>query len=169
MWWQADDGSRANLSILPLALFASFELTRSVCLHIEGQYTFITGRGTTQPEDTSIAGAAATASMQIGAMAFVRLGRVVSLYARGRHQPWQRAVRVDATADPDAFTSVEAHSNVKPMYSAHAWQALFGVAISSAMLNLELGIGYGDAFLPSIGVVAPYKGVLPDANLFVRF
>lgn len=166
---RSDDGSKANLSILPFSAFASVDVTRALSLHLEGQYTFITGTGTTQPEDTAVAGAAATASLQLGAMAMWRLGRVAALYARGRYQPWQRGVRVDASAQTDAFTSVEAHSNVKPMYALHAWQALFGVAVSSAMLSLELGVGYGDAFLPSIGVVAPYRGVLPDANLFVRF
>jgi len=164
-----DDGTRANVFVLPVSLFGSFEVTRKLGIHVEGQYTFLTGTGEAQPDQLAIAGGAASAALQFGAMAMVRITRVVAVYGRGRWQAWQQAPRVDATTTVDQYTSASTEANIKTTYADGAWQAIGGVAMSWASANLELGVGYGDAFLPGWGVVVPYKGVIPDANLFFRF
>lgn len=164
-----EEGGHANIFIVPTSVFGSIQATPELGIHLEGQYTFLTGTGTAPADNLSVAGGAAASSLQFGLMATYRLGRVVSLYGRGRWQPWARGAKVTGNTQPDAYTNVQAEANVKTTYASGAWQAIAGVQMSWAWLNAQAGVGYGDAFLPAFGVVVPYKGVLPDADLFVRF
>ena len=161
--------SGGNVYLVPVSLLGSVAITRELGLHLEGQYTWVSANGDVRVSDVTVSGGAVSTGAQVGAMALLRLGRVVALYARGRYQLWQRDIPFDAESGPDEYTAMEAEGNVAPLYIRNAWQALGGVALSFRAIHLQLGVGYGDLFLPAIGVVVPYRGVLPDANLFIRF
>ncbi len=166
---RASGDERTSGWILPVTLLGSLEVTRALGIHAEAQYTYANAGGNAQVDELAVQGGAVASNVQVALLALFRLNRVVALYARGRYQPWQRGAAIDGTTQIDAYTSAEIEGNLDPVYADQAWQALFGVALSWEHVNLQLGAGYGDAFLPAFGVVVPYRGVLPDANLFVRF
>ena len=44
-----------------------------------------------------------------------------------------------------------------------------GLAFSWANVNLELGLGYGNWWLPVVQLPLPERGLVPEANFYVRF
>jgi hypothetical protein len=161
--------ANGTVRLVPISLLATIELPRELGPHLEGQYTSVDANGDVRVSDVTVSGGAVSTGAQAGAMAMLRLRPAVALYARGRYQLWQRDIPFDATSDPNEYTAVDAEGTVKPLYQRRAWQALGGVALTWRAVNLQLGVGYGDLFLPAVGVVVPYRGILPDANLFIRF
>lgn len=51
----------------------------------------------------------------------------------------------------------------------NAYQVLGGWALSLDTFNLRLGVGYGHFFIPTLGIVSSYEGVIGDVEAYWRF
>ena len=166
----AESGSvRAGAFIVPASLFVSSDVHRRWSVHLESTYTHAWGQGKMAARTLSSTGALLASSLQLGAMLEHRLTAVTALLVRGRIQPWSTPVAVRASGRIDERTRADVSAGIDVMGDEPRWAALGGAAFSWANVNLQLAAGYGTLFLPSVGVPLPYRGVIGDANFFLRF
>lgn len=166
---KAIDKGDADVFIVPTLLFASTSLLDPLSLHLEGTYTWVRAGGGADLSNLTAGGGAVMNTVQLGAMAQLTLTPVTALLVRGRYQAYASPVRIDASSDSDPYTHAELSAKVRTAHGNEYGQILGGVAFSWKALNVQLAAGYGWLFLPAFGVVAPYKGLVGDGNIFFRF
>ena len=115
-----------------------------------------------------VEGAAITSMLQFIADARYPLTPSIGLYARGYFQPWERYTQVDGSSQIDEQTSVELQAE-STMYTSRPWAALVGVHFHWSTVNLRVGGGYGNFFLPRLGIPLKEQGFVPDLDFYVRF
>jgi hypothetical protein len=160
------DDAPGSLVAVPLSVFASAELARRWWLHGEGTYLFANASGTGDLDDAELNGAVTARSAQLGAMLEYRLSRVTSLTLVGRYQVYGGPLVFEGTTQPDARTNVFVEGEMAPRVE-HPWQVIPGVAFVWTHVRLALGVGYGNYFVPGIGLAAPDVSVVPDFSFAV--
>jgi hypothetical protein len=160
------DDAPGTLLALPLSVFASTELAPRWWLHGEGTYLFADASGTGDFDDADLNGAVTARSAQLAATLELQLGRVVSLTLLGRYQFYTGPLLFEGTTQPDAFTSVRLEGEMAP-HVEHPWQVIPGVAFSWTHVRLMVGVGYGNYFIPGIGIAMPDRSVVPDLSFAV--
>jgi hypothetical protein len=121
-------------------------------------------------QDQEIAGTALTRVLQVVAQAQYQLTAAVAIYAEGFLQVWSQNLGVDATDQVDKQTTVQVQGEASSSNTALPFLALAGVHFMWGPVNLSLGGGYGNIFVPRLGATAKaYKGFVPDLDFYVRF
>jgi hypothetical protein len=165
----ADVGSDAapgTLVAVPVSVFASGELAPHWWLHGEATYLFADGTGAGDIDDAEVNGAVTARSAQLAAMLELQLTRVVSLTALGRYQFYAGPLVFEGSTQPDAHTSVHVEGELSPRVE-HPWQVIPGVAFLWTNVRLVIGVGYGNYFIPGIGMAMPDRSIVPDFSLSV--
>jgi hypothetical protein len=160
------DEAPGNLKVLPLSVFASGELAPRWWLHGEGTYLFADASGTGDLDDAELNGAVTARGAQLAAMLERQLGRVVSLTLLGRYQFYTGPLLFEGNTQPDAFTSIRLEAEMAPQVE-HPWQVIPGVAFSWKHVRLTVGVGYGNYFVPNIGIALPDRSIVPDLSFAV--
>lgn len=155
-------------TFLPLSVAASYAFNNDWGLSLEGTYVKIFADAADNTVDANFSGSGAHDNVQIAGQLEWRLTRVTALTLRGRWVPWASptAIETEATLEAGGRVTVEAAATT-PI--DNAWQVVPGVAFSWEVLNLHLGMGYGNIFLPGVGLVTGFKYPVPEFNLYFRF
>lgn len=161
-----NDAAPGKLVAVPVSAFASTELARHWWLHGEATYLFADASGAGDLDDAEVNGAVTARSAQLAAMLELQLSRVVSLTALGRYQVYSGPLVFDGTTQPDAYTTVQVEGELMPR-TEHPWQVIPGVAFLWTNVRLVVGIGYGNYFVPGIGLALPDRSIVPDLSLSV--
>jgi hypothetical protein len=157
-----------HVLMLPLSLFASVRLTHAFWLHLEGAYNWSRGWGAGDVSQTDVGGTVVMRTVQIGAMAELKLSRVVALIARGRYQVWETPIIFQGDGMIDPYTHVNASIEAMPPYS-HPAMGVAGVALTWKHVGVVAGAGYGHYFLPGANLALPYNSVVPEGSLWALF
>jgi hypothetical protein len=160
------DDAPGSLLAVPLSVFASARLAPRWWLHGEATYLIADASGTGDLDDAELDGAVAARSAQLAAMLELQLSRVVSLTLVGRYQFYAGPLVFKGTTQPDSFTSVRVEGEMEPQ-TPHPWQVIPGIAFSWTNVRLVLGVGYGNYFIPGIGLAFPDRGIVPDFSFAV--
>lgn len=160
------DDAPGTLTVVPVSAFASVELARRWWLHGEATYLFADATGTGDLDDAEVEGAVTARAAQLGAMLELRLSRVTSLTLVGRYQVYVGPLVFKGTTEPDDYTSVRLEGSMRPRVE-HPWQVIPGVAFVWTNVRLVAGVGYGNYFIPGIGIAAQDRSVVPDLSFAV--
>jgi hypothetical protein len=110
----------------------------------------------------------ASSSLQGGLTAQYAISRVFAFTLKARMVFWAPTVPFEVTAQVDD-ANVTLEGNVEMASIDGAYQIVPGVAFSWKAFNLRLGVGYGNFFVPNLGLVSSYQGFMPDLELYFRF
>jgi hypothetical protein len=159
-----------SLLLVPASIYTSSDLTKRVSLHLGVTYAHVEADGEVQlaAGNDRARAALATSAVQLHAMLECRVTRVVAITIAGHAQPVTSAPAVhisSTTAYGDHFDFV---GTVAPV-DRTAVAAAANVVLSGRNMNLRIGGGYGAIFLPSMGVMIPFRTGLPELDAYVRF
>jgi hypothetical protein len=162
-------GGAGSIYSIPGTLFISTDLPGAFSLHLEGTYARMNATGEVDVRSLEARGGAIADSLQLGVMLERRFGRVVALTLRGRYQAYASPVKVRTRGAVITGDEARLDADLSQGFAEQAWAVLGGVALSWSTFNVQLGVGYGAWFLPTLGVVLPWRGVIPDGSMYVRF
>lgn len=164
----SDDQSGAVM-VVPVRVFASRDFGKDFSGHLELAYSTIEAFGDLEAESVEAGGEAITRTFAFGGMVEYRFTRVTAFFIRGRYLPFVWPVSTNANSQPDEDTEISGDAELTIDDLKNTWAVLAGVAFSWENINLRLGAGYGDLFLPSLGVVLPLDFIVPEVDFYVRF
>ena len=169
------DNTKVRYYLVPVALAASVRVHSDISVHLSARMTAADFLSGTQVGGTDIEGAAVVNIAQLWGVFEWRLTRVTAFTLTVRWVPYAGRVTfqgdIDIGDDTAGTIEGEIGTRLKNSYSF-----VPGFVFSWARANLKLGVGYGDLFLPGIGLVVP--GAFPRAgtptpvvefDVFVRF
>jgi hypothetical protein len=161
-------GVSGDLYIVPLTLFVSVKLAPPLWLHLEGAYNWSTSTGTGDVANTDVFGTVVMRTAQVGAMAQLKLSRVVALIARARYQFWETPIVLQGHAMPDPYTTAAVQVEAQPLRQ-HPIMAVAGVALTWKYVGVIAGGGWGHYTVPGANLALPYDGFVPEGSLWVLF
>jgi hypothetical protein len=155
---------------LPLTLAGSFHPTRSQSYSLGVRYTSAHGVNESTVDAQEIAGTALTRLLQLVGQAQFQLTGAVAIYGIVYLQPWTQNLGVQGEAQLDPSTTVHIEGETSASTHSLPWAAMAGAHLRFGIVNIRLGAGYGNFFVPRIGETTRlYKGFVPDFDFFVRF
>ncbi len=164
--------THAVLSVIPLELAGTWRIDKRASLSLDFIWTgvFIKGEADQEALNGTFQGGAT--NLQTLGTFELRLGRVTALLLQPRLLSYQLVnYRGDVTLHPDEFTTIEIHGaqqndalNFRGAYSL-TLSALF----SWKVINVRLGIGYGNYNVPGINFMLPQKSLFPDFDFYLVF
>lgn len=160
----------AVLTIVPFDLVGSWRIDDRWTLSPGFVYTVVTLKGSYDP--AQLEGAAGVSNLQLVTTLEYRLSTVTAFVLHGRYLVFQNAQgRASSTLHPDRFTTVEvqAVASTDALDFPQAFSVVPSVVFSWKVVNLRLGLGYGNYSLPGINLVLPKKTLVPDLDFYVRF
>lgn len=163
-----DAGSKSHALVLPLTVAGSFRAGPGHAYSLAARYIHVAGNNESDTASQDVEGAVLTSMVQVIADARYPLSQTISLYARGYFQPWERYTDVDGSTQLDPQTSVDLQAQ-STIYTSRPWAALLGVHFRWNTINLRVGGGYGNFFLPRLGIPLKNQGFVPDLDFYVRF
>lgn len=167
---QGIDEGQFKATILPLSIIGSYVFDKTWTASLEATFvqTWLNGDADSVGA-TEVAGAAAQRSFQLAAYGEMRLSRHVALNLVMRYAPWVEDLRVDSEIEVDASITTQVQASFDAPTSGTAWLVQPGVTFSWGIFNLQLGVGYGNFFVPSVRVVSAQQTIVPDLDLYFRF
>jgi hypothetical protein len=171
LWIKIDSDTRStNGAVVPVNLNASLHPDERQSYTLGGRYVAVAGVNNSGVDDQEVAGTAITRVAQVLAQAQYQLTGAVAIYAQGSLQVWEQELQVDANSQLDDSTSVDVEGAASATNHSRPWSAIVGTHLRFGIVNLRLGVGYGNIFVPRIGLTArAYQGVVPDLDFYVRF
>ena len=161
--------SRVRYFLFPMSLTASVRANHVLSVHTGGKYVRTHLAGDTSPEGTDVKGALLLDVMQLWVELEMRLSHTTAFTLTGRVVPYAGDSVLQANTGLDEFTTAILSLEVNPEDVQDAWAVVAGVALSWDQVNLILGLGYGDLFLPGVGLVVPGPFPVPVLDFYVRF
>jgi hypothetical protein len=156
--------------IIPVNLAGSLHPDARQSYTLGVRYTSVEGVNDSKVDNQEIAGAALTRAMQVNAQVQYQLTGAVALYAQGSLQVWEQQLQVSGESQLDDSTSVDVEGEASSTNHARPWNAIVGTHLRFGIVNLKLGVGYGNFFVPRLGMSTKiYQGVVPDFEFYVRF
>jgi hypothetical protein len=162
------DAAGGSLLAVPLSVFGSIYTQRRIGLHGEVMYGIVEAFGSGNIDRASVAGAAATRAVQLGATVEYRFSPVVAFTLRGRFQVYTGPLAFQANGTVDTFNTVSVDARLDPA-TQHPWMVIPGVAFLWKHVHLAVGVGYGNYFIPGINIARATRSVVPDASVSVLF
>lgn len=156
-----------NAYAVPLLGAISYHPTDNVLCSIDIAY-FFSDAGVRASASKS-KGMMTSDSLQLGMTLQFALTRIVALTLKGRMVVWAPDMSFEVKAQLDETTELELYGAIAISSLNNAFQVVPGVAFSWKRFNLRLGVGYGHVFIPPLGLVSGYRGVVPDIELYFRF
>jgi hypothetical protein len=160
-------GSKAGLMVLPLEGAVSARFNRWFTQSLLFTYVYVSAGGS-EPGDASIRGAAGVSNFTISTFLEGRLTRVVALTLLLRVLAHQGNAHVTARFSQGS-TLVDADLGARPRSQEFVACAIPGVAFSWEHINLHLGLGYGNWWLPVIELPLTSAQIIPEFSFYVRF
>jgi len=164
-----DDGV-FRATIVPLSLMLSHVFNDEWTGSFESAWvqTFISGAVDTSSEASAF-GAGAQSNFQVALTGEYRVNHVLALNFLGRWVPYVTEARVSSNVSVNDATEVQITADLSAEDLINAWQLQTGVTFSWKTFNLQMGVGYGNVFIPGLRIVGPSKFILPDFDLYFRF
>jgi hypothetical protein len=164
----ANEGS-FRATIIPLTLAASYIIDDTWTASMEGIWvqTFIGGDVTS--DDIQAFGSGAQDNFQVTLNGELRISRVTAFNLLVRFAPFVSNATINSTADVDAATTADLEASVQFDELENSWLIQPGVTFSWEWLNIQVGVGYGDLFIPGLRIIAPDKTIVPDLAVYARF
>lgn len=162
------DGSRTRGVIIPATLGVSVNASPSQNYSLAARYMAAEGGNESSVDAQEVEGAAIVRVVQFIGEGRFRVTESFALYSRGYVQAWEENINVDGGADIDDETSVEVEGEASPVDS-RPWAVILGTHLNWGAINLRLGVGYGNYFVPSTSFSIPEKRFFPDLNFYARF
>lgn len=172
---QTDD-TKVRYFLVPIGAAASVRINSVISLHSGSTFAVPRLSGDTQPDGGDIEGALVVSVLQLWETLEWRLSPVVAFTLFVRWLPYVSSGVIKGTIDIDENTDGTIEAEVSTEDLKNAWAVIPGFVFSWKRANFKLGVGYGDLFLPGIGLVVP--GPFPrtgtpapvlDFDIFVRF
>ena len=162
------ENGNVKATFLPMTVAASYAFDNTWGLTLEGTFVKIFADADGNVQTSDFKGSGAQDNLQLATQLEVRLSRVVALTLRGRWVPWASATAIETTATLDAGGQLDVQA-AATMPITNAWAVIPGVALSWGVFNLEVGLGYGNVFLPGIGLVTGNQYPAPELDIYARF
>jgi hypothetical protein len=163
-----EEAGRTRGFIIPATLGVSVNATPSQNYSLAARYMAAEGGNQSSVDAQEIEGAAIVRVAQLIAEGRIRVTDSFAVYSRGYFQAWEENVNVDGEADIDDETSVEVEGEASAVDS-RPWAVILGTHLNWGAINLRLGVGYGNYFVPGISFALPDKRFFPDLNFYARF
>lgn len=161
-------GASGSLWAIPLTAYASYQIDSKWWIHGETTYNIVWGNGVGDLSETTLGGAAATRSVQLGVTGEYRIRPTIAITLRGRLQVYTSRLALSGSTNLDAFTSVAADARIDPR-NDHPWEIVPAVAFLWQRIRLSAGVGYGNYFIPGMDVPLTERGIVPQASFSVLF
>lgn len=156
--------------IVPINLSASVHPAPRQNYSLNLRYVAVEGANNSNIDDQEIAGTVLTRVFQVIAQAQYQVADWAAIYVQGSLQPWEQEIQVEGENQLDDQTTVSVEGEASASDNSLPWNAALGAHFHWSSVNLRLGVGYGNFFVPRIGLTARvYQGVLPDFDFYVRF
>jgi hypothetical protein len=173
---QQTEDTKVRYFLVPVGVTSSVRINSDVSVHTGGIFTATQFTGDTQPGGIEIEGAVVANLLQLTGTFEWRLSRVAAFTFNARFTPYVSKAVFHGSIGIDDNTSgtIEVEQSLDDL--KNTWAIVPGFLFSWERANLKLGVGYGDLFLPGIGLVVP--GAFPspgipspilDFDVFVRF
>lgn len=164
-----DDGD-FRASVLPLSATFSYVFDSRWTQSFDVTWVETVAHGHAGVEENSgVLGAGLQRTLQLMLSTEMRLSRVIALNLIARYVPWAQAVSFTSDSTLEDGTRVWIEGEITGDDLRNSWMIQPGVAFSWARFNLQLGLGYGDFFVPGIRFVGSRKAPIPDFDFFFRF
>ncbi|HEX6275841.1 MAG TPA: hypothetical protein VFZ53_22520 [Polyangiaceae bacterium] len=165
--WLENDGSTASVWILPLSLAASYRFGPSFSQSAELTYVAVAAAGDHEGE-ADIHGALTSTNVTLSTLSELRLSRVFALTLLAKLMVYRGDARVTTEFETET-THVDAELGADKPYSGVVAAVVPGFSLSFSHVNFELGAGYGHLWLPAVELPVRTRGLVPEANFYVRF
>jgi hypothetical protein len=164
------DEGQFKATILPLSIIGSYVFDDVWTASLEATFvqTWLNG-DVDSAGAAEVAGAGAQRSFQIAGYGEMRLSHHVALNLVLRYAPWVEDLRVQSEVQVNSTTTTNLNASFDAPTSGTAWLIQPGVTCSWGHFNLQVGLGYGNLFLPSVRVVSSSQVVVPDLDVYFRF
>jgi hypothetical protein len=161
------DGGRVRGMVVPITLAASLLPKENQSYSLAVRYVGVTGQDESDTDSQKLESAALTQVVQVTGQARFQVLRWLGLYSRVTVQPWEQDFGIDGSyqADPQTRVTVEGSSDAT---QSRPWSVVAGFDFRFGPCYLRLGGGYGNFFVPRIGVFTPAIPQ-PDFDFYVRF
>jgi hypothetical protein len=162
-------GNETRGLVLPMTLSGSFNATEWQDYSLGLRYVAIKGQDESATGNQSLEGAVVTSLAQIVFDGRYRFTEKFGLYARAYFEFWEKNLGAQGVYQPDDSTTIEVEGEADPNQGSRPWAVILGTHLKFSSVNLRLGLGYGNFFVPRIGAFIPDKTVFPDLDFYVRF
>ena len=168
-WVRIDnDGGRTRGFIYPITLAASAQATPEQNYSLAMRYVGVNGGNETDRQSQELEGAAITRLFQVIVDGRYRITETTAIYARGYVEPWDQNLNVDSEIQLDQQTTVQIEGEAAAAEERIPWSALAGAHFRWGSINLRVGVGYGNYFIPRLSLPV-FRSVFPDLDFYARF
>ncbi|MCH2109015.1 MAG: hypothetical protein MK135_06780 [Polyangiaceae bacterium] len=159
-----------DATVLPLTLTVSKVFNERWTLSFESSWIqMILNAGATTVDDANALGAGAQSNLQFALNGEYRVSKVLALNLVTRYLPYVTTALITSSAQLDSFTQAELSVNANLDDVRNAFLIQPGFTLSWKYFNFQLGLGYGNFFVPGLRIAAPARGFVPDLALYFRF
>ena len=171
IWFRIEDGSSDTRGILlPITLATSFHPTRGQSYSLAVRYSSVEGLNDSEIATQEVGGTALARVLQLIGQVQFQLTGSLSIYVQGQLQSWEQELRIHGSSRISDRTRIEIEGAASSMDQSLPWAVLAGIHVRHRAVNVRLGAGYGNVFVPRVGLTTRrYEGVVPDLDFFVRF
>lgn len=163
-----ENGSVKSWFVLPnMAL--SYAFTPDMYLSVEGTYLKTISSTKANVQSSSATGAGIHDNLQLNAQFEYDFSEHVAFTFLARWVPWASPLALESEVQVDPDTHVEADIAWETSNIKNAYALIPGVHLSWGVFHLQVGCGYGNIFIPGVGLVAPKKTVAPQFDIYARF
>lgn len=165
-----EKSGNAIVTAVPIEVFLSWRIDDRFTFSPGAAYAAIDVDGRYDPAE--LEGVLAVSNGQLTGAFEVRLTTTTAFVLHGRYLVFQDlSGRASSTFEPDRFTTVQvdAVGSSDALDFTFAGSVFASVVFSWEVVNLRLGLGYGNFNVPGINLVVPDARPLPDLDLYVRF
>ncbi len=159
-----------DASLFPVSATLTRVFDKRWTLSLETTWVqMLVGADATSVDNAQALGAAAQSNFQLALNAEYRINKVIALNLITRYVPFVTNARFTSTAQVDEFTTAEINAGAEFEDLENAFIIQPGVTFSWKRFNLQLGIGYGNIFVPGLRIVSADRGFTPDLAAYFRF
>ncbi|MEM7434698.1 MAG: hypothetical protein AAF436_06060 [Myxococcota bacterium] len=164
--------STVNYLVFVTGLTSSVRINSNISTHLGGVFTGTDVAGGSEPTGNEVRGVAVVNMLQIWGMLEWRLSPVVALTMTLRWLPYVSDTVARANLEIDDNTGAIIGIQVEVFDLENAFAAIPGAVFSWERANIRVGVGYGDFFVESVGLVIPasiVRNISAEFDVFVRF
>lgn len=165
----SDANGSGALWLFPASLSSSARIVPWLSLHTEATFTWTRAGARVDADALAVQGTGLNNTLQLGAMLEARLNRIAAITLRGRIQPHASPIVIRSHSGEGEAMQLDVEAKLSGNASHPPMMAVLGLALAWKNVNLQFGIGYGNYFIPSLGVPIMKAGLVPDGAFFVRF
>lgn len=161
-----DANVQGGMVVFPIGAAGSWRVNQWFTQSAELSYVFAAVGGSSQGKAT-LEGGMATENVTLTSLSEWRLGRIVALTLLGRVLAYRGNARLVGTIEEDGSEiDVDVGGRLE---QGVVFSVVPGISLSFEYFNLELGVGYGNLWLPIVELPLPGRSLVPEADVYVRF